>query len=318
MEKKISVAEYIEEARIHNKAEGFVVSGIAIEENIAKTNADSKEIIERELQDYFSLLDLGITALEEMHNVCKEKSFLYACLSGKLVSQLLSMRILLQQGIMDSVKTINRAFHEMIEILFACLIDKEFAEEYGKLDELYDNNKFWKTKINNNRLDKYIHKIFNELNYPKESKKEYFKRRDSASAFLSESVHASINSAFSAYHMITLEGKFSTNIYGKVTTAYPMAMYQLLTDICLINAVFFLLVDEEKAHAFKKTDFIGEKWLRYHYYMKLYDNAYDLFFQDLYKKAYNISQQLHEAYEYVKQLEETEQGTNDTKLITEE
>ena len=44
--------------------------------NISKTNAESKKIIVKELQDYFTLLDLGITALEEMHNVCKEKNFL--------------------------------------------------------------------------------------------------------------------------------------------------------------------------------------------------------------------------------------------------
>lgn len=304
MEKKISVREYIEEAKKNNHAEGIVVQDIMIDENISRTKEESREIIEKELQDYFSLLDLGITALEEMHKVCKEKSFLYACLSGKLVSQLLSMRILLQQGMMDSVKTIYRAFHEAIEVFFACLIDEDFAEEYGKLEKLYDNNKFWKEKINNNRLDKYINKIFDELEYPRESKKEYFKRRDSSKAFLSESVHATINSAFSAYLMSTMDGKWSTNIYGKITTAYPMMMYQLLTDICLINAVFFLAVDKEKAFAFKKEDFIGEKWLKYHYYMKLYDVVYDYYFKDLYKKAYDILQLMNQAYEYYKQIEE--------------
>lgn len=306
MEKKISVREYIEEAKKNNHAEGIVVQDIMIDKNISKTKEESREIIEKELQDYFSLLDLGITALEEMHKVCKEKSFLYACLSGKLVSQLLSMRILLQQGMMDSVKTIHRAFHETIEVFFACLIDENFAEEYGKLEKLYDNNKFWKEKINNNKLDKYINKIFDELEYPRESKKEYFKRRDSSKAFLSESVHATINSAFSAYLMSTMDGKWSTNIYGKITTAYPMMMYQLLTDMCLINAVFFLAVDKEKAFAFKKEDFIGEKWLKYHYYMKLYDVAYDYYFKDLYKKAYDIWQLINQAYEYYKQIEEKE------------
>lgn len=313
----MSAAEYIDAVKRFNEINGIVVSDITIDENISKTSIESKAIIERELQDYFVLLDLGITALEEMHNVCKEKEFLYACISGKLVSQLLSMRILLQQGMMDSVKVINRAFHEMIEIYFACLIDKSFADEYGRLNELYDNNDFWKKNINNNRLDKYIHKIFDELNYPKEAKKAYFKRRESANAFLSQAVHASINSAFSSYQMITLDGELSTNIYGKITTAYPRAMADLLNDICLINAIFFLLINEGKAHAFTCEDIIVEKWVRYHYYMKLYDDAFDLFFHDLYKKADDISQFLNETYKYVKQIEEMEQEQNNTKSVIE-
>lgn len=317
MDKKLSVAEYIENSKNRINAEGIIVQDIMIDENISKTSAESKEIIVKELHDYFSLLDLGITALEEMHNVCKEKSFLYACLSGKMVSQLLSMKILLQQGMMDGVKTINRAFYEMIEIFLACLIDKDFAEKYGKIEELYDNNKFWKNEVNNNKLDKYLNKIFDDIGYPKESKKEYFKRRDSAKAFLSESVHGMINSAVSAYLTITLDGKVSTNIYGKITTAYPMMLYQLLTDICLVNAIFFLVVENEKAFAFKKDDLVGEKWLKYHYYMKLYDEVYDFYYQDLYKNAYDIGQQLKQAYEYIKQLEETGHSTCDVMEVSE-
>jgi len=313
-DRKMSVAEYIEMAKEMNKGQGIVVQDIRIEEELIETRKGFQEIIDAELEDYFVLLDLGITAIIEMHNICKEKkNFLYICISGKLISQLLSMRILLYQGMMDSVKTINRSFHEMMEIFFACLIDKEFAEEYGRLDVLYDNNKFWREKINGNKLDECIKKMFSELGYPREAKKEYFKRKKKAESFLSESVHASLNSSFSAYMMPTLNWEYSTNIYGKITTAYPLAMYEILKDICLINAVFFLAVDKEKAFAFKREDFIGEKCIRYHYYMKLYDVAYDFYYQDLHKKGMDISNTLNEVYEYFKRMESEgeEKETND-------
>lgn len=304
MSNKLTVSEYIEKRKEISKEQGIIVKDITVETNLLQVQKDSRTIINKELIDYFSLLDLGITAIIEMHIVCKEKDFLYACISAKLVSQLLAMRELLYQGLMDCVKTINRAFHETMEIFFACLIDNQFASEYGQLLKLYDNNNFWKTKISGRKLDKYISKIFDDLGYPTESKKEYFKRRESSKLFLSESIHASLNSAFSAYIMPTLDGTYSTNIYGKITTAYPLAMYELLTDICLLNSMFFRSIYSEKISVFSPTDIEGIKWTDYHYYTMLYDDTYDIYYQALYKKGYNIVQTLNKNYELIKKTEE--------------
>lgn len=306
MDKKISVAEYIKRSKEFNESKGIVVRDIEIEQELEKARKKSKSMIKEELQDYFSLLDLGITVMTEIHNVCKEKNFLYACVSAKLVTQLLSMRLLLLQGYMDSVKPIYRSFHEMMEIFFACLIDKEFAEKYGKIDELYDNHDFWKENINGNKLDKYVHKLFDALDYPKEAKKEYFKRRKQSAEFLSQSVHAMLNSAFSNYLMTTMDAELSSNVYGKITTAYPLMMYEILYDINMLNAIFFRVIDEEKSFSFKPEDVTGTKWLRYHYYVQLYDTVYDLYYQELYKKAYDINDALKEAYKIVKEMETTE------------
>ena len=48
--------------------------------------------------------------------------------------------------------------------------------------------------------------------------------------------------------------KFIDNILGRITTAYSMAMYGTLTDICLPNAVFFRVVDTEILHVFSKSE----------------------------------------------------------------
>ena len=44
--------------------------------------------------------------------------------------------------------------------------------------------------------------------------------------------------------------------------------------------------------------------------MKLYDTTYDLYFQDLYKKAYDISEALKEIHKIVKELEEKQNITD--------
>lgn len=138
-------------------------------------------------------------------------------------------------------------------------------------------------------------------------KKEYFKRRENSRKFLSETLHASFNSTFASYLMFTLDMTFSDNIFGKITTAYPMAMYELLTDICLLNAVFFLAVDKGKAHAFSQNDIMGPDKMKYHHFMKAYDTVYDLYYQDLYKKAYDINMNLHDLHDYFVE-EESKEG----------
>lgn len=310
MEKTPTVAQYISSVERECQKNNYKVPKVEVDTQVRKNNYLMGKIIKKELQDYFDLLDLGISAVVEMHCICKGKPFVYRSITAKFVSQLLSIRTLLYQGQMDSVKTIYRSFHEMIEIFFACLIDKTFAEEYGNPDIMYDNNEFWRKNINGNKLDRYINKIFDEVGYPKESKKEYFKRRQGAQKFLSEASHSSFNSTFSAYLMTTMDMKLSDNIYGKITTAYPMAMYDLLTDICLINAMFFSVVEQEKAFAFSKNDIIGDDKIKYNHFMKLYDTTYDLYFQDLYKKAYDINQALKEAHKKVQELEEKQNITD--------
>ena len=309
MDKKPAISKYISRVERECKKRKLKVPQVRVEANVKKNNYLHRKIIRKELQDYFSLLDLGISAIVEMHYICKGKPFVYQSITAKFVSQLLSMRTLLYQGQMDSVKIIHRSFHEMMEIFFACLVDKDFAEKYGDPNIMYDNTEFWKKNINNNKLDQYIHKIFDETGYPKESKKEYFKRKKSAHAFLSEASHSSFNSTFSAYLMPTMDMKFSDNVYGKITTAYPMAMYNILTDICLVNALFFSAVDQEKAFAFSKKDIIGKDKINYNHFMKLYDITYDIYFQDLYKKAYDINQTLNEAHKIVKDFEEEQNIT---------
>ncbi len=290
---RISVTEYIKEQFMIQQVEENVFN---IEDEIKQTENNSKEMIDEYLYNHFVLLDFGITTIYYMHKMCEKKHFLYACITAKIMSQLLSMRILLYQGQMDSVKIINRSFHEMIEIFFACLIDEQFFNEYGELNKLYDNNKFWREKVNRKLLDSRIHKIFDELGYPKEAKKKYFKRRDDSNAFLSQSVHATLNSAFSAYMMPMLNGKYSTNVFGKITTAYPLAVFLLLEDIVLVNSIFFQLVINDKAVRFSSEDLQYE---RYNYYAKMYDKTFETYCEELYDVAYKYSGMLKKIYKEV-------------------
>lgn len=94
--KKLTIAEYINQFEVECRRENFDVPKVDIAEKIEINNSALNQVIERELQDYFSLLDLGISAVMEMHYICKSKKFVYASITAKLVGQLLSIRTLLK------------------------------------------------------------------------------------------------------------------------------------------------------------------------------------------------------------------------------
>jgi len=251
------------------------------------------------------LFDVGISLVVEIHKVCKENAigdknkFVYASLTSKMVSQLLSIRKLLYSGLMDGVKCLIRPFQEALEIFFSCLINKEFASKYGEVDKLYNNNKFWYKNISKNKLDKYMNQIFDTLEFSSAARGYYFSRRKDSVKFLSESIHSSFNSAFTTFQMIPISGDNADNLWGKITTAYPNCIYELLIDITLLNTIFFRCLDEKHAFAFEKIDFGGEKYFTYHYFMKMFETTANFYDADLKKRVADIINDLKEAWETI-------------------
>ncbi len=298
MKEQITVAHYIRRMERKLKRHGMKRPSLRVNRNIRIQNRKMKRTIKKHLQDYFMLLDFGISVMESIHNLFDAQQFTYKCITAKMTEQLLSMRILLYHGQMDSVKSIYRAFHEMMEIFFACLIDADFANSYGNLEEPYDNNEFWRTQINGNKLDKYIHKLFDEIGYTKDHKKAYFKRRDGSKLFLSETVHSSFNSASTAYIMTTIDGDISDALYGKITTAYPNGIYEILMDICIINTVVMAMYDSDKFNLFWKEKIRTTDISDYFYFSRGYDTMCNIYSQSLYERVEEILTQLQEIEKY--------------------
>lgn len=309
MKNELTIREYtkqieMEVSKLHS------CPSICIEEQVLKNDIECKKTIVKELDDFFALLDVGISVVTEIHKVCKENAlgdgnkFVYTSLTAKMVSQLLSIRKLLYSGHMDGVKCLIRPFQEALEIFFSCLINKEFAYKYGAVDKLYDNNKFWYENISKNKLDIYMHQIFDTLKFPSAISKNYFSRRKSSVKFLSESIHSSFNSAFATFIMPTINGEINENLCGKITTAYPKGIYETLTDISLLNTIFFRCLDEGHAFAFDKIDFGEEKYFTYHYFFRMFQTTCSLYDEDLQKRGIDIMNALKAASEIIAKEQE--------------
>lgn len=295
MEEKMTIREHIKLYEMEmKKLRSFPL--ICVEEQVSKNDFECKNIIDKELDDFFVLLDLGISVVIEMHKICEGnalgdgKKFVYIGLTSKMISQLLSIRKLLYSGLMDGVKCLIRPFQEALEIFFSCLINEEFASKYGAVDNLYDNNKFWYNNISKNKLDKYLDEIFDTLKYTEIQSKDYYSRRKFFMKLLSESIHSSFNSSLATYFMPNIYREINTdNIWGKITTAYPNEMYELLYDISLLNNIFFRCLDEKHAFAFEKIDFGEKKYLNYHYFMEMFTTTYSLYDNELQKRRIDIN-----------------------------
>ncbi|MBU3198316.1 hypothetical protein LL037_21485 [Clostridium estertheticum] len=305
MKVELSIREFIKEneisvQRLHK------CPTIYLEEPILKNDFECKELIDKELDDSFVLLDLGISLIIEIHKMCKENAigdkdkFAYTILTAKMVSQLLSIRKLLYSGLMDGVKCLIRPFQETSKIFFACMINQKFATQYANTDKSYDNKKFWDANIKGTHLDKYMVQIFKTIAFPDKAKGYYFSRLESSKNFLSEAIHSSFNATVVTLFMTTIDWKFSENLWGKVTTAYPKIILDLLTDIMLLNTIFFKCLEEGHSSAFEKTDFVGEKYFTYNYFRTTFEMTYNLYYDDLQQRVLDIMNELKEATESMK------------------
>lgn len=120
---------------------------------------------------------------------------------------------------------------------------------------------------------------------------------------MSDAIHASFNSTFATFLMPNIDGSYSDNLWGKVTTAYPRAMFELLSDITLLNTIFYKCLKEGHAIAFAKTDFTESNYLAYYHFMKLYDYVFDFYYNDLLGLGIEIEDALQKAYKISKEME---------------
>jgi hypothetical protein len=277
---------------------------VNLNNNIEKGEASCKALINRYLDDYFLFLDIGINLVIQIHRICENtenSELVFTTITAKLSKQLISIRKLLYAGMMDAVKCIFRSFNETTQIFFACLDDIEFAKGYGTKDELYDNNKFWFHQIKGGKINKYLEDLFIKVDIDKNIIFSLFKNNDK---FLSDSVHGSFNSTFSSYMMPTIDGVFTTNLYGTITSAYPNCMFNLFKHIFILSNVFYQSVENSIAQGFDISYIKSQnKYLHYYY---LYNDVYKKFIDEIGTDVVNINKKLVTLYTLFKAEEEKE------------
>lgn len=260
---------------------------------LQENNKECEKILTTKLDDYLALLDDGIKSIIEMHELCNQNfqrtnnGLTFVVLSSKMVSTLIGIRKMIYSGLSDCIKNLNRPFIETIDVFYACLANKELSDSYSRTDEFYDNNEFYWKNFSKDKLTKECNKLFRSISFKEEYITFLNNRRKEQRTFLSESIHSSFISTFANYLMFTLDFEFSSNYFGKITTAYPMILMKLIEDISLINQIFYIVLDKKIVKDFSNIEIKKESALSYHYHLK---------FMSLYAKNWEILYNYAEEY----------------------
>ena len=67
MKKNLTIARYIKRVEFECRKQNIRVPRVRLKRILKKNRLSCRRIIKKELQDYFTLLDLGISAIAEIH-----------------------------------------------------------------------------------------------------------------------------------------------------------------------------------------------------------------------------------------------------------
>ena len=235
---------------------------------------ECKQILNDNLDDYLSLYDDGLKLIIRIHELTKKNhldnkmGLTFVVLSSKIVTLMIGIRKMIYSGLSDSLKNLNRPLIETIDIFYASIINKDLSDSFSKVDELYDNNKFYWENFSKDKLSKQCNKLFCEISMTDEYIEFLNERRKKLKSFFSESIHSSFNSAFSNYTMFTLDFDFSDNYYGKVTTAYPSILMTLIEEIYIFSNVFYISLDKKISEDFVNIEMHNVDPLYFHFHTK--------------------------------------------------
>lgn len=224
----------------------------SIEQQLNDQFLSLQPLINDELGEFIDMFDIGIQSLVEIHHAysllheSSKEHFAHIVLTAKVCTLLLAIRKLLKAGMVDACKALHRSLIETVDLLYVCIQNPDFASRYANTKEMYNNKDFYKRNIKDKRLQQDIRQLFNTLGVEPQEIRNFFKQRESSQEFLSNSLHGSFNAAFSNYMMFNLDfSDISRNLFGKVTTAYPAVLKQLLEEMLNLIHVFKNAIDKK-------------------------------------------------------------------------
>jgi hypothetical protein len=178
-------------------------------------------------------------------------------------------------------------------------------ESFSSTNELYDNNDFYWKHFSKDKLPNEYKKLFEKLSITPEYIQFLIDRRKKQKSFLSESIHSSFNASFSNFIMTDLNFEFSESYWGKITSAYPMMLMDLIQDIYIFDQMSdkkedMLTYMEQKINQSFRTIEISQLnplYLHAHY---KYEALYKDNWESLYKNAESYPKFLNDVIEEMK------------------
>ncbi|MGD9555611.1 MAG: hypothetical protein AB7V25_01180 [Mangrovibacterium sp.] len=271
---------------------------IDLDEIFLKNFKINKTLLSSKMNDYLILFDEGIKVIIRIHELCKNSKvgLSYTVLTAKLVTLSIGIRQMLHSGFVDCTKNLQRPFIETIDVLYACLINKELNDRFANTQEKYDSNDFYWKNFSKDKLKKDHVKLFRKIRITEEYIDFLIGRRKNQRSFLSESIHVSFISSMANFLMATIDWKISDSYYGKITTAYPMLLMDLIEEIYIFSQIFVKAITEKACKDFETLDIDA---LTSHY-LKKYESIYILYHKHLYEKAEAFPKLLHDMMDEMK------------------
>jgi len=220
-------------------------------------------------------------------------------LSSKLITLLIGIRKMIYSGLSDCVKNLQRPLLETMDVFYACLINEELAKSFSNTNELYDNNDFYWKHFSKDKLPNEYKKLFEKLSITPEYIQFLIDRRKNQKSFLSESIHSSLSDSFSNFVMTDLNFEFSESYWGKITSAYPMMLMDLIQDIYIFDQIFYKVLEQKINQNFRtiETTQLNPLYLHSHY---KYEALYNDNWESLYKAAESYPKFLNDVIEEMK------------------
>lgn len=281
---------------------------VEIDNKLESQFKKNKKILDKELESYLALFDDGLNLIIQIHEVCKSthqenKSGLsFLVLSSKLITLLIGIRKMIYSGLPDCIKNLQRPFIETIDVFFACIINDKLNESFSSTNELYDNNDFYWKHFSKDKLPTEYKKLFEKLSITPDYIQFLIDRRKKQKSFLSESIHSSFNASFSNFIMTDLNFEFSESYWGKITSAYPMMLMNLIQDIYIFDQIFHIVIEQKINQNFDTIEISQLNPLYLHSHFK-YEALYNDNWESLYKVAESYPNFLNEAIEKIKKQE---------------
>ena len=278
---------------------------VELDNKLESQSKKNKKILDKELEHYLVLFDDGLNLIIQIHELCKsiqEKNktgLSFVVLSSKLITLLIGIRKMIYSGLPDCIKNLQRPFIETIDIFLACIINDKLNESFSSTNELYDNNDFYWKHFSKDKLPNEYKKLFDKLSITPEYIQFLIDRRKKQKSFLSESIHSSFSASFSNFIMTDLNFEFSESYWGKITSAYPMMLMDLIQDIYIFDQIFYKVLEQKINQNFGKIEIsqLNPMYLHAHYkYEALYNNNWE----SLYKAAESYPKFLNDVIEEIK------------------
>jgi hypothetical protein len=278
---------------------------VELDKKLENQSKKNKKILDKELESYLVLFDDGLNLIIQIHEVCKsthqenKSGISFLILSSKLITLLIGIRKMIYSGLPDCIKNLQRPFIETIDVFFACIINDKLNESFSSTNELYDNNDFYWKHFSKDKLPNEYKKLFEKLSITPEYIQFLIDRRKKQKSFLSESIHSSFNASFSNFIMTDLNFEFSESYWGKITSAYPMMLMDLIQDIYIFDQIFYKVLEQKINQSFRTIEISQLNPLYLHAHYK-YEALYKDNWESLYKNAESYPKFLNDVIEEMK------------------